>query len=494
MIASQIDTLATELDALVASASRVFSGLQAASADPSLARYAAALSGGSEQTAALERGVRLLHVYTRFGDAEGQAQACEALAKLCVVGVDDARRQAMLDHGVLASLVVVVRSERPEPLCAATELLAAVAGGSLDHRRAVPPLRSSPLVGALRHATDARFLRAASRLLAELASEPACVPALLREGAARSLTHVCRSKVLAAHADAVDAVGRLARADGSLLKSASLLRVLCRVAAHSVLEGRLAAVGAISALLQKASRRPPLIAAHVVEVLLGCCESLNADLKIQAVDGLRLLVSAECNEARARRCRRRRRRRRPRRRQGGGGRTCRARAARRHGDAHRGVLRRGRRRARGGADARRAPHPRRRRARPVREGARRAGEQWAATAATPPPPLHHRLHRHLSPLQVLVSLCAESTPPSAASAPSHSAGPTPRTPLGSERPLAPTANGAAGTAAAAAAAVEAGGGAKKGGSAGRRGGGGGGGSGKLAPRHARSRRRRRSLR
>ena len=114
MIASQIDTLATELDALVASASRVFSGLQAASADPSLARYAAALSGGSEQTAALERGVRLLHVYTRFGDAEGQAQACEALAKLCVVGVDDARRQAMLDHGVLASLVVVVRSERPE--------------------------------------------------------------------------------------------------------------------------------------------------------------------------------------------------------------------------------------------------------------------------------------------------------------------------------------------------------------------------------------------
>ena len=39
MIASQIDTLATELDALVASASRVFSGLQAASADPSLARW-----------------------------------------------------------------------------------------------------------------------------------------------------------------------------------------------------------------------------------------------------------------------------------------------------------------------------------------------------------------------------------------------------------------------------------------------------------------------
>ena len=279
MIASQIDTLATELDALVASASRVFSGLQAASADPSLARYAAALSGGSEQTAALERGVRLLHVYTRFGDAEGQAQACEALAKLCVVGVDDARRQAMLDHGVLASLVVVVRSERPEPLCAATELLAAVAGGSLDHRRAV--LRCgvlSPLVGALRHATDARFLRAASRLLAELASEPACVPALLREGAARSLTHVCRSKVLAAHADAVDAVGRLARADGSLLKSASLLRVLCRVAAHSVLEGRLAAVGAISALLQKASRRPPLIAAHVVEVLTELLGALTTNV------------------------------------------------------------------------------------------------------------------------------------------------------------------------------------------------------------------------
>jgi hypothetical protein len=51
------------------------------------------------------------------------------------------------------------------------------------------------------------------KALSALAAEPLALSPLLREGAPRALKHLCRSQALQAHADAVVALGRLARAD-----------------------------------------------------------------------------------------------------------------------------------------------------------------------------------------------------------------------------------------------------------------------------------------
>ena len=272
------------LDALARSADRIFSSLDRPAEGGALSQYVASLGGGSEEQVALEKSLRLLHMFVRFGDALGTVQACDALVQLIRTG--GATRQAVLDGSALPSLVLVLQTERPDSWRAATELLAELAAGDDHQRRAL--LRSGavpPLVQHLRQATDPALLREGARLLAALAVEPAAAAALLREGAPRALVHLCRSDALQAHALSVRALGQLALTDVELLRSPQVLRVLCRVAGGSVLEARLAATRELTSLLELPTNRPPLLRAHVVAVLLQCADSLNEELKLAALRG-----------------------------------------------------------------------------------------------------------------------------------------------------------------------------------------------------------------
>lgn len=276
--------MVTMLDALARSADRIFSSLDRPAEGGALSQYVASLGGGSEEQVALEKSLRLLHMFVRFGDALGTVQACDALVQLIRTG--GATRQAVLDGSALPSLVLVLQTERPDSWRAATELLAELAAGDDHQRRAL--LRSGavpPLVQHLRQATDPALLREGARLLAALAVEPAAAAALLREGAPRALVHLCRSDALQAHALSVRALGQLALTDVELLRSPQVLRVLCRVAGGSVLEARLAATRELTSLLELPTNRPPLLRAHVVAVLLQCADSLNEELKLAALRG-----------------------------------------------------------------------------------------------------------------------------------------------------------------------------------------------------------------
>ena len=276
--------MATMIDALARSADRIFSSLDRPSDGGALSQYVASLGGGSEEQVALEKSLRLLHMFVRFGDALGTVQACDALVQLIRTG--GATRQAVLDGSALPSLVLVLQTDRPDSWRAATELLAELAAGDDHQRRAL--LRSGavpPLVQHLRHATEPTLLREGARLLAALAVEPTAATALLREGAARALVHLCRSDALQAHALSVRALGQLALTDAELLRSPQVLRVLCRVAGGSVLEARLAATRELTSLLELPTNRPPLLRAHVVAVLLQCADSLNEELKLAALRG-----------------------------------------------------------------------------------------------------------------------------------------------------------------------------------------------------------------
>ena len=276
--------MATMIDALARSADRIFSSLDRPSDGGALSQYVASLGGGSEEQVALEKSLRLLHMFVRFGDALGTVQACDALVQLIRTG--GATRQAVLDGSALPSLVLVLQTDRPDSWRAATELLAELAAGDDHQRRAL--LRSGavpPLVQHLRHATEPTLLREGARLLAALAVEPTAATALLREGAARALVHLCRSDAVQAHALSVRALGQLALTDAELLRSPQVLRVLCRVAGGSVLEARLAATRELTSLLELPTNRPPLLRAHVVAVLLQCADSLNEELKLAALRG-----------------------------------------------------------------------------------------------------------------------------------------------------------------------------------------------------------------
>jgi hypothetical protein len=276
--------MATMIDALARSADRIFSSLDRPSDGGALSQYVASLGGGSEEQVALEKSLRLLHMFVRFGDALGTVQACDALVQLIRTG--GATRQAVLDGSALPSLVLVLQTDRPDSWRAATELLAELAAGDDHQRRAL--LRSGavpPLVQHLRHATEPTLLREGARLLAALAVEPTAATALLREGAARALVHLCRSDALQAHALSVRALGQLALTDAELLRSPQVLRVRCRVAGGSVLEARLAATRELTSLLELPTNRPPLLRAHVVAVLLQCADSLNEELKLAALRG-----------------------------------------------------------------------------------------------------------------------------------------------------------------------------------------------------------------
>ncbi|KOO22970.1 hypothetical protein Ctob_007218, partial [Chrysochromulina tobinii] len=115
--------------------------------------------------------------------------------------------------------------------------------------------------------------------------------AVIDQGAPRALKHLCRSQALQAHADAVVALGRLARADASLLGEGGLPRVFCSVASSSVLEARAAAAAELRLLLMRPTRRGAMLAAGCVSVLLQCCDSMNETLKLSALQGLALLLS-----------------------------------------------------------------------------------------------------------------------------------------------------------------------------------------------------------
>ena len=63
------------LDALARSADRIFSSLDRPAEGGALSQYVASLGGGSEEQVALEKSLRLLHMFVRFGDALGTVQA-----------------------------------------------------------------------------------------------------------------------------------------------------------------------------------------------------------------------------------------------------------------------------------------------------------------------------------------------------------------------------------------------------------------------------------
>ena len=240
----------------------------------------------------MEKALRLLHMFVRFGDAQGQVGACETLMDV-LRGSEDLRA-AVLNGGALPSLVVMLQADRPEAWRAAAELLAELALGEDEQRGAV--LRSgaiSQLLHLLRQSSDPAFLREGARVLARVSEEPAAAAALLREGAPRALMHLCRSDALQAHALSVHALGRLALVDCNLLRSPQVLRVLCRVAGSSVLEARLAATHELIGLLARPTNRPHLLRAHVVAVLLQCAESMNDELKGKALRSIALLLQAE---------------------------------------------------------------------------------------------------------------------------------------------------------------------------------------------------------
>ena len=123
--------MATMIDALARSADRIFSSLDRPSDGGALSQYVASLGGGSEEQVALEKSLRLLHMFVRFGDALGTVQACDALVQLIRTG--GATRQAVLDGSALPSLVLVLQTDRPDSWRAATELLAELAAGD-DHQ------------------------------------------------------------------------------------------------------------------------------------------------------------------------------------------------------------------------------------------------------------------------------------------------------------------------------------------------------------------------
>ena len=247
----------------------------------------------AEAAEALARGMRLLNMYVRVGDADGQVQAADALGRMQHPPSRESRARSMVEQGVLPCVVVILKAERPGPCRAAMGLLAEVAGGSAELRSAVVQsgvLR--PLMHHLNRSVESECLREGARVLKALAADVGCVPALLREGAPHALRRMCRSDAVQCHALAVVALGLCAQADRALLLSPSLPRVLCRVAAGSVLDARLAATSALQRLISLPSRRAALLDAHAVAVLLRCCESLNEALRLSALEALTCLASA----------------------------------------------------------------------------------------------------------------------------------------------------------------------------------------------------------
>lgn len=279
-------------------ASALLGGSSFGDEEPILQQYAASLSAGAPaELKALERWCRSLNIYVNLGDAEGQVQACDALQEMCssksaggLGGPLLAR--ACLDQGTLPSLVVVLHGARAEPCRAASALLAELCAAGSEQRKAV--VRSGalkPLVAHLRRSSEPRLLREGARVLAALASEPSAVSSMLRESAPRALKHLCRSKAVQSHALAVQALGRLARSDPTLLDSSGLSRVFCAVASSSVLDARAAAAGEMRLLLLLPSRRAAMLAAGAVRVLLRCCDALNENLKLTALHALALLLT-----------------------------------------------------------------------------------------------------------------------------------------------------------------------------------------------------------
>ena len=158
-----------------------------------LTQYAAALTNAPEAAQALEKGVRMLNLFTNMGDLAGQVEACDALCETCRAG-SGAPGRAIVDHGALVALKAILQGARIEPCRAAAELIAALCSVA-DQRRAV--VRSGllkPLIVLLRKASEPRLLREGARILAALAAEPSALPALLREDAPRALKHLCRSR------------------------------------------------------------------------------------------------------------------------------------------------------------------------------------------------------------------------------------------------------------------------------------------------------------
>ena len=84
---------------------------------------------------ALEKALRMLHMFVRFGDTQGQVGACESLMHL-LRGCEDLQK-VVLNGGALPSLVVMLQADRPEAWRAAAELLAELVVGEGDQRGAV---------------------------------------------------------------------------------------------------------------------------------------------------------------------------------------------------------------------------------------------------------------------------------------------------------------------------------------------------------------------
>ena len=272
------------------------------------AAFADGLFNGAEREVsadAIERAIGLLQTYLRVDDAAGQTQACEALASACRGGGASAARsrELVLRLDVIPTVVAVLNVSHPTHACrAAAQLVAELASAGVSHEITSSGI-ARLLLYHLERSHDARLLVEGARTLAALAISADAVAELVRLKTPQLLCHLLRSTGVGArqaHASALLALGRCVEASPGLLESQTLLRVICTRAADSTLDARLAAAAALAHILEGPLQRPPLLRHHVVGVLLRCASCLDAELQLQALGGLILLVAAEPRRARPR--------------------------------------------------------------------------------------------------------------------------------------------------------------------------------------------------
>ena len=193
---------------------------------------------------------------------------------------------AVMDQGTLPSLVVVLHGGNPSraapPLCL-PKFAAARPSNARPSCAAARSSRSSPAAPFGR----AEVVREGARAR-RLADEPTAVSSLLRESAART-QHLCRSRAVQSHALAVRALG-VSRVAMRLLASAGL-----RASSVRSLRARCSRRGARRRTdappVTLPSRRPAMLGAGAVKVLLRCCDVLNEDLKLASLHALSLLLT-----------------------------------------------------------------------------------------------------------------------------------------------------------------------------------------------------------
>ena len=195
-----------------------------------------------------------------------------------------ARHSVVLEHGVLPSLVVILRAARG--CCRAAAALAELCA-SAEVRRAREELRAAAARRDRGAARASRGYRARARVLSALAAEPAATDALLREAVPRALRHLCRSSVVQAHALSVHALGRSRGATGRCSSRRAWPRSSARLR-RTPSSRRASPPPPRSA---SSSSLAPAASAPAPSGSLRCCDVLNVPLKVAALHGLATLLA-----------------------------------------------------------------------------------------------------------------------------------------------------------------------------------------------------------